>query len=611
MLSLPGMFKLITHLTTTIGLTGLLLANIIFPRVGVAGLPAETPNTALQPYTHANPEETPNFEEAYTLGAGDRIGLDIYQLPQYSGEHEVLANGSLNLPQVGSVSVQGMTLEQAADIITARYISARILRRPQVTVSLLAPRPLKIGIAGEIQRPGSYIMAVEGSQLPTVTQAVEKAGGITQAADLHQVQIRRSRSNGSEQAIAIDLWQLLQTGDLRNDRSLRDGDTIYIPTATSIALEEGPKLATASFAAVSTQPLNIAVLGEVRRPGPHTIKGQEGSGGLPTLTQAIQAAGGIKPLADIRRILIRRPTKTGLEQTIEVDLWQLLQASDLQQNLILQNGDTIYVPTVTDINLAEASLLQTASFAPDQSEPINIALVGEVARPGTYTVAGSTRTDNEGTASSGDAKSIPTVTRAIQIAGGITAQADIRKLRIRRFTSAGVEKTIEINLWDLLQAGNPSQDPILQDGDTVVIPTATQLDPAEAAQIASASFSPSTIKVNVVGEVNRPGVVEVPPNTPLNQALLAAGGFDQQRANKNVVEMIRLNPNGSVSRQSISVDFAQGVNEQTNPSLRNNDIIIVQRSSIAGVSDSLNTASGPIDKILSIFSFPFRLLQLF
>ncbi|NEP20166.1 MAG: hypothetical protein F6J97_25330, partial [Leptolyngbya sp. SIO4C1] len=42
-----------------------------------------------------------NYETAYTLGAGDRIQVDILRVPQYSGEHEVLIDGTLNLPVVG------------------------------------------------------------------------------------------------------------------------------------------------------------------------------------------------------------------------------------------------------------------------------------------------------------------------------------------------------------------------------------------------------------------------------------------------------------------------------------------------------------------------------
>ena len=61
-----------------------------------------------------------------------------------------------------------------------------------------------------------------------------------------------------------------------------------------------------------------------------------------------------------------------------------------------------------------------------------------------------------------------------------------------------------------------------------------------------------------------PGVVEVPPNTPLSQGVLAAGGFNN-RARKASVELIRLNPNGTATRTSVDVDFAAGLDESETP----------------------------------------------
>ncbi|AFY76786.1 periplasmic protein involved in polysaccharide export [Pleurocapsa sp. PCC 7327] len=561
-------------------------------------------------------------ETAYILGAGDRVRVDVFQLPQYSGEHQVLIDGSLNLPRIGSVPVGGMTLEQAAKAIAAKYASARVLRDPQVTVNLLTPRPVRIGIAGEVNRPGSYTMSREareggtGGQLPTIAQALQLAGGITQAADLRNVRVSRLQGRGSQQTITVDLWQVIQTGNLGNDLTLRDGDTIFIPTASQINLAEAPQLAAASFSVDRNRPINIAVLGEVRQPGTHTIQGQGQPGqqgaGLPTVTQALKAAGGINPLADIRKVQIRRRTHAGSEQIVEVDLMQLLQAADFRQDLLLQDGDIVYVPTSEEINLAQASQLRSASFAPDKTQPLNITVIGEVFRPGPYTVTGSARTGQAGVpGGTGGGESVaPTVTRAIQVAGGIKPLANVRQVEVRRLTSTGEQRTITVDLWKLLQQGDSSQDAVLQEGDTIVVPLATAQDPGEAAQVAAASFSPDTIKVNVVGEVQKPGIVEVPPNSPLNQAIFAAGGFTN-RAENDTVELIRLNPNGTVSRQEISIDFAQKLNNENNPVLYNNDVIVVGRSSLAGISDTLDAVLNPVGRFFSIFTLPFTLFNLF
>jgi polysaccharide export outer membrane protein len=554
---------------------------------GVTAISVSPPQPALQPTISAIVAQ----QGEYTLGAGDRIRLDIVNVSEYSGEYQILVNGSLNLPLIGKVSVQGMTLEQAAAVISQRYTP--FIRTPISTLTLVAPRPLKVAISGEINRPGSYTISLTGTpdgkgglQFPTVTQAIQMAGGITQAASLRQVRVRRPQRSGSEQIIGVDLWALLQGGDVRQDLALQDGDSIFIPTAPSPNLAEASRLASASFAAPKTEPINIAVVGEVSKPGSYTVKPSD-AGERPTVTRALQAAGGITPSADLRRVAIRRPTQAGGEQIIALDLWRLLREGDLQQDTILQSGDTIIIPTVSVVNLAESSQLAAANFAAAKSQPLNVAVIGEVARPGTHVV----KADKDG--------ELPTVTRALQVAGGITQSADIRQIRVRRITREGSEQTFNVNLWELLQAGDLRQDAILQEGDTIVIPTATALNPQEAPQLAAASFSPDKMTVNVVGEVVKPGSVEVPPNTPLNQALLAAGGFNN-RARKGKVELIRLNPNGTVSKRGVEVDFKEGINEKSNPTLRPNDVIVVGKSGLASVSDTVGDLLNPLGKILPL-----------
>ncbi len=52
-------------------------------------------------------------QDDYILGPGDRIKLDFFSVPEFSGEYTILPNGGINLPQVGLVSLQGYTPEQA------------------------------------------------------------------------------------------------------------------------------------------------------------------------------------------------------------------------------------------------------------------------------------------------------------------------------------------------------------------------------------------------------------------------------------------------------------------------------------------------------------------
>lgn len=445
--------------------------------------------------------ESPIPETAeYTLGPGDRVQIDIFNVPEYSGEngqHQIQIDGTLNLPLIGNVSVRSMTVEQAKAAIEAKY--AKYLQIPLVTLNVLAARPLQIALAGEVQHPGSYTMSPnaggsgggrQGSQLPTITQALKLAGGITGSADIRQVKVRRPQPQRPEQIININLWELIQNGDLRQNIALRDGDTVFVPSITTPDLAESTQLAAANFSDNKTQPINIAVVGEVARPGPYVL------------------------------------------------------------------------------------MPENASATNDAEETAGGALTA-----------------------------LHTVTKGIKVAGGITPTADIRQLEVRRLTRTGTEQVIKVDLWKLLQNGDLTQDLILQPGDTIFVPTAADIDLDELAEVRASSFSPGAVNINVVGEVVKPGSFPLPPKSSLNQALLAAGGFNQSRAQTKEVELIRLNPNGTVSQRIIEVDFSAEVNEETNPNLLDNDVVIVGRSRRAAFSDNVGTVLSPLSPLLGIFRF--------
>ncbi len=354
--------------------------------------------------------------------------------------------------------------------------------------------------------------------------------------------------------------------------------------------------------------LRIAVAGEVFSPGAYTIQ-REGNQ-FPSLVGALEAAGGVTQSANLRQITVQRSVGPD-GQVITANLWQFLTTGNLQQNIMLRDGDTIFVPTRDGFDAQESAQIAASSFAAAESRPLNIAVVGEVFRPGPYTVTGTARTGDAGIPGGAGAAGLPpTVTRAIQVAGGIKPEANIRQIAVYRRTRNGGEQTIGVNLWQLLKEGDLIEDITLQEGDTVFVPKASEVLTEELSEIAAASFSPDTIRVNVVGEVDQPGVVEVPPNTPLSQGLLAAGGFNN-RARRGQVELIRLNLDGTATQRSISIDFSEGIDEAMNPLLRNNDVIVVKRSATASIGDALDGVLTPLSRALSIFTLPSQLFRVF
>jgi len=83
----------------------------------------------------------------------------------------------------------------------------------------------------------------------------------------------------------------------------------------------------------------------------------------------------------------------------------------------------------------------------------------------------------------------------------------------------------------------------------------------------------------VVGEVKTLDWY-IPPNTPLNQGLLTAGGFNNRA--KREIQLIRLNSDGTVTKRKVRVDLARSIDSKDNPTLRDNDILVVGRLASRG-----------------------------
>lgn len=233
-----------------------------------------------------------------------------------------------------------------------------------------------------------------------------------------------------------------------------------------------------------------------------------------------------------------------------------------------------------------------------QPRPLRVGIVGEVKRPGGYTLQVNSEAGEQSESSEGRVRFWPSLTQAISNAGGITRSADVRSIQITR---EGLYEPIVVNLWNLVESGDLRQDVLLRDGDRIVVPAAEAIDNSEVIALANTTFAPNSIKINVIGEVKSPGSIDVPPNTPLNQAVLTAGGFNS-RARRSRVELIRLNPNGNVTQRSVEIDLAQGVSDEQNPVLQDGDTIIIGRSGLAATSDTAGLIFSPLTELfLGIF----------
>jgi len=242
-----------------------------------------------------------------------------------------------------------------------------------------------------------------------------------------------------------------------------------------------------------------------------------------------------------------------------------------------------------------------------RARPIQVSVVGEVESPGLYTLTTSETSQIEKestkTGTTTTITGLPTVVAALQKAGGMTLNANLADVQLQRRIPRSVDqlKQTNLDLTALLFQGDKRQNPFLFDGDTIVVGKATTPQ-SQVMELAAANLSPQSIRVNVIGEVLNPGRVEVKANTPLVQAILAAGGPKNWRAKRSDVELVRINRNGSATRQLLNINYSAGVSNLRNPPLRDGDTVVVNRSTYAIASDAIGAIATPLTGLVNVFA---------
>ena len=289
----------------------------------------------------------------YRLGPGDRLSMSVFKVDGYAAEVEVLSDGTINLPRIGSVPVWGLTIDEARRVISRRYDA--ILRRPLVYLDLREPRALRVTVNGEVQRPGFYSLSSRGgsaqlssagstggattissSGWPTVVDAIQRAGGISSQGDLRNIEILRPTAGPGSPPLRLryDFLAMLREGELTSNPLIYDGDTIRVGRAEAPSNED---LLASSSSSLAPESIQVQVVGEVFRPGLQQIRSNS------SLAQAIAAAGGLTRRAAAGSVQLIRMAPDGKPQVqkLRFDPTALLSSAN---NPPLRQGDVLVVP---------------------------------------------------------------------------------------------------------------------------------------------------------------------------------------------------------------------------------------------------------------------------
>jgi protein involved in polysaccharide export with SLBB domain len=159
----------------------------------------------------------------YIVGPGDRLVVELWGLRDVISEVEVNAEGRLVVPRVGMFPVAGMTLAALRRAVEARLKTTYPSLQGGVTLS--RPRSFLVHVLGAVARPGAYL----ATPLTRVSDLLPRAGGALPNASLRRVEVRRA----SSVKLIADLIRATWLGDTGGDPRLVDGDTLFVPLASS------------------------------------------------------------------------------------------------------------------------------------------------------------------------------------------------------------------------------------------------------------------------------------------------------------------------------------------------------------------------------------------
>lgn len=229
--------------------------------------------------------------------------------------------------------------------------------------------------------------------------------------------------------------------------------------------------------------------------------------------------------------------------------------------------------------------------------PVVVNVAGEVQRPGPVQLRSLTTATTSNESTPGAAlEAMPTVSSALMEAGGVTRNADIREVVLRRVLPGGETTTTTINLWDAIWSDNPPENTILQPGDAILVPRLAEGDTLDRRLVARSSLAPDSVRVRVVGEVTRPGEVAVSPDSSLSSAVAIAGGPTPD-ANLRRVEFVRLNEDGTINSQQ--VDLRNLTDEFQ---VQDGDVIIVPKGQTFTILDFAGRLLNPFGSLVNLIN---------
>ena len=262
----------------------------------------------------------------YVLGPGDKLLVELYGNNSNKKDAYISRTGDFNLPLIGPISLVGLTLSKAEEIISAKVKNELIGTEVYITLSEM--RSINVYVVGAAYKPGTYTV----SSMASLTNIVFASGGPNTEGSLRNILVKRKGVTLSE----YDFYDLILNGDTSKDIRLQEGDTIFYPLIEN----------------------TIRIDGAVQRPGAYEFKQGD------TVSSILKYSG------------IKNRSK------IKVEISRYDASQDKRMVSIYEN--------LSDPKLQEMLIVNDDSYSVISSKSItssSVRLVGEFLYPGVYDIS--------------------------------------------------------------------------------------------------------------------------------------------------------------------------------------------------------------------------------
>ena len=175
------------------------------------------------------PISAPNLDDSYVLDFGDVLRIQMLGQKDLIDSYKLKRDGSINLPDIGSINLAGLSLGEASKLIKSKVNQAYI--GTDSFISLENIRDVSVLLAGDVFNPGIYTLNGSSNML----HALNVAGGIGAYGSYRSIKLIRNQQVIEE----LDIYDILLNGISTSKNRLRAGDIIFVDPRNNVIKLEG------------------------------------------------------------------------------------------------------------------------------------------------------------------------------------------------------------------------------------------------------------------------------------------------------------------------------------------------------------------------------------